>query len=81
MAKIFVTHKTFEKVGTKWILSEDFGKKEISRKEYDLLATEKWQGDRRTYGYTPLGYNVEKLVNIEPTCKQMKSERVFTFEG
>lgn len=80
MAKIYVSHKTFEKVGTKWALCEDFGTKEITRKEYDLLATEKWQGDRRTYGYTPLGYNVEKLVNIEPTCKQMKSERVFTFE-
>ena len=81
MVKIYVKHQTFEKVGKTWVLSEDFGKKEITRKEYDILATEKWQGDRRSYGYTPFGYTVEKLVNIEPTHKQRKSVREFTFEG
>lgn len=78
--KIYVSHRTYEKLGNKWALCEDFGTKEITRKEYDLLANEKWKGDKRTYGYTPLGYNVEKLVNIEPTHKQMKSVREFTFE-
>ena len=77
--KIYVTHRTYEKVGNTWALCEDFGTKGITWAEYETLANEKWQGDRRTYGYTPLGYTVEKLVNIEPTCKQMKSERVFTF--
>lgn len=78
--KIYTTHRTYKKVGKTWELTHDYGKNEISRKEYDLLATEKWKGDRRSYGYTPLGYNVEKLVNIEPTYKQHKSVRYFTFE-
>ena len=77
--KIIVNHQTFEKVGNKWILLDDFGTKEITRKEYDLLSTEKWVGDRRSYGYTCIGYVVEKLVNIEPMYKSLKSVRTFDF--
>ena len=77
--KIIMKHQTFEKVGNKWILLDDFGTKEITRKEYDILATEKWSGDRRSYGYTCIGYVVEKLVNIEPTYKNLKSVRIFDF--
>ena len=77
--KITVKHQTFEKVGNKWILLDDFGTKEITRKEYDLFANEKWSGDRRYYGYTCIGYVVEKLVNIEQTYKKLKSVRTFDF--
>ena len=77
--KIMMNHKTFEKVGNKWILLDDFGTTEISRKEYDTLATEKWKGDRRSYNYTCIGYVVEKLVNIEPVYKNLKSVRTFEF--
>lgn len=77
--KIIMKHETFEKVGNKWILLNYFGTKEISRKEYDLLASEKWSGDRRSYGYTCIGYVVEKLVNIEPMYKKLKSVRTFDF--
>jgi len=77
--KIMSHHQTFEKVGNKWILLDDFGTKEISRKEYDLLANEKWTGDRRYYGYTCIGYVVEKLVNIEPVYRNLKSVRTFDF--
>lgn len=77
--KIIMKHETFEKVGNKWILLDDFGTKEISRKEYDLLASEKWSGDLRSYGYTCIGYVVEKLVNIEPMYKKLKSVRTFDF--
>ena len=77
--KIIMKHQTFEKVGNKWSLLEDFGTKEISRKEYDLLANEKWTGDRRSYSYTCVGYVVKKLVNIEPMYKKLKSVRTFDF--
>ena len=77
--KIMMNHKTFEKIGNKWNLLDDFGTKEISRKEYDTLATEKWNGDRRSYNYTCIGYVVEKLVNIEPEYKTLKSIRTFEF--
>ena len=77
--KIIMKHQTFEKVGNKWILLDDFGTKEITRNEYDILATEKWSGDRRSYGYTCIGYVVEKLVNIEPAYKNLKSVRTFDF--
>ena len=77
--RITMKHQTFEKVGNKWALTNDFGEKEISRKEYDLLANEKWNGDRRSYGYTCIGYVVEKLVNIEPVYKNLKSVRTFDF--
>ena len=77
--KIMMKHQTFEKVGNKWILLNDFSTKEITRKEYDILATEKWIGDRRSYGYTCIGYVVEKLVNIEPVYKNLKSVRTFDF--
>ena len=77
--QIMMNHKTFEKVGNKWILLDDFGTTEISRKEYDTLAAEKWKGDRRHYGYTCIGYVVEKLVNIEPEYKTLKSIRTFEF--
>ena len=77
--KIMAHHQTFEKVGNKWILLDDFGTKEITRKEYDRLASEKWSGDRRSYGYTCIGYVVEKLVNIEPMYKKLKSVRTFDF--
>ena len=77
--KIIMKHETFEKIGNKWILLDDFGTKEISRKEYDLLANEKWSGDRRSYGYTCIGYVVEKLVNIESVYKNLKSVRSFDF--
>lgn len=77
--KIIMKHQTFEKVGNKWALAGDFGTKEISRKEYDRLANEKWLGDRRSYGYTCIGYTVEKLVNIEPMYKELKSVRTFDF--
>ena len=77
--RIMMNHKTFEKVGNKWILLDDFGTTEISRKEYDTLATEKWKGDRRYYGYTCIGYVVEKLTNIEPIYKNLKSVRTFNF--
>ena len=74
-----MNHKTFEKIGNKWNLLDDFGTTEISRKEYDTLATEKWNGDRRSYNYTCIGYVVEKLVNIEPEYKTLKSIRTFEF--
>lgn len=77
--KIMMTHKTFEKVGNKWILLDDFGTTEISRKKYDTLATERWMGDRRSYGYTCIGYVVVKLTNIEPINKHLKSVRTFNF--
>ena len=77
--KIMVHHQTFEKIGNKWILLDDFGTKEITRKEYDILASEKWSGDRRYYNYTCIGYVVEKLVNIEPVYKNLKSVRSFDF--
>ena len=77
--KIIMKHQTFEKVGNKWILLDDFDTKEITRKEYDRLATEKWAGVRRSYGYTCIGYAVEKLVNIEPIYKNLKSVRTFDF--
>ena len=77
--KIMVHHQTFEKIGNKWILLDDFGTKEITRKEYDRLASEKWSGDRRSYNYTCMGYVVEKLVNIEPVFKNLKSVRSFDF--
>ena len=77
--KIMMNHKTFEKVGNKWNLLDDFGTKEITRKEYDRLATEKWSGDRRSYGCTCIGNVVEKLVNVEPVYKNLKSVRTFDF--
>ena len=75
--KIMMNHQTFEKVGNIWILLDDFWTTEISRKQYDTLANEKWIGYRRSYGHTCIGYVVKKLVYIDPIYKNFKSVRTF----
>ena len=77
--KIMMKHQQFEKIGNKWNLLDDFGSMEISIQEYSILSNEKWKGDRRYYGYTCIGYVMEKLVNIEPEYKTLKSVRTFDF--
>lgn len=76
--KIMMNHKTFEKVGNRWELLDDFGTTEISMEVYQNLQNEKWKGDRRQYGYTCIGYVMEKLTNTQ-TDIGMKSVRMFDF--
>lgn len=79
--KFYVKHTTYTKDGNKWILEEqEEEKRQITLEEYELFKTEKWQGDRREYGYTPAGKQMTKLTNVEPVYKANKSVRVFTFE-
>lgn len=76
---IIENHQIFEKVGNRWKLKEDHGNRKISKEVYERLATEKWPGDSRSYGYTPFGKSVVKLTNIEPDYKELKSVRTFEF--
>lgn len=76
--KIMMNHKTFEKVGNRWELLDDFGTTEISLEVYQNLQNEKWKGDRRQYNYTCIGYVMEKLTNTQ-TAIGMKSVRMFDF--
>lgn len=76
--KIMMNHKTFEKVGNRWELLEDYGTMEISKEVYNTLQNEKWKGDKREYGYTCFGYCVEKLTNTQ-TDIGLKSVRTFDF--
>ena len=78
--KIFVEHKTYQRMSGKWVLSEDYGIEEISEKVYYNLSHDTWRGDRRTYGSTPFAYRgMRKLTNTERDLG-LKSVRVFTFK-
>lgn len=76
--KIMMSHKTYEKVGNRWKLLDDFGTVEISLEIYQNLQNEKWKGDRRQYDYTCIGYVMVKLTNTQ-TNIGMKSVRTFDF--
>lgn len=80
--KIYVEHKTYRKVNGRWELTKDYGTKEIKFEQYELLKNEKWKGDRRTfeYYYEFGGRMMVRLSNTEPTYRELKSVRVFTFK-
>lgn len=78
--KILMNRKSYEKIGNRWVLEEDYGTEEISKEMYSTLSNEKWKGDRREYDYTCYGYVMVKLSNIEQSTRRYKDVRTFTFE-
>lgn len=72
----------YEKVNGKWIVTKKYDEKRISEERYYHLKNEKLRGDRRTFQYDyEIGEKVMvKLSYTEPTYREIKSVREFTFK-
>ena len=57
------TIKHFELISNKWVQKEEEETKEITRKEYDMIVTNRFKDDRYYKGYTCLGYTPIKIVS------------------
>lgn len=80
--KIYMKKTNYEKVNGKWIVTKKYDEKRISEERYYHLKNEKLKGDRRTFQYDyEIGEKVMvKLSYTEPTYREIKSVREFTFE-
>ena len=80
--KIYMKKTNYEKVNGKWIVTKRYDEKRISEERYYHLKNEKLRGDRRTFQYDyEIGEKVMiKLSYTEPTYREIKSVREFTFK-
>lgn len=80
--KIYMKKTNYEKVNGKWIVTKKYDEKRISEERYYHLKNEKLRGDRRTFQYDyEIGEKVMvKLSYTEPTYREIKSVREFTFK-
>ena len=80
--KIYMKKTNYEKVDGKWIVTKKYDEVEISEERYFHLRDEKLRGDRRTfeYYYEFGGKMMVKLSSTEPTYREYKSVREFSFK-
>ena len=80
--KIYMIKTNYEKVNGKWIATKKYDEIEISEERYNHLKNEKLRGDRRTfeYYYEFGGKMMVKLSYTEPTYREYKSVREFSFK-
>lgn len=80
--KIYMKKTNYEKVNGKWIVTKRYDVVEISEERYYHLRDEKLKGDRRTfeYYYEFGGKMMVKLSSTEPTYREYKSVREFSFK-
>ena len=80
--KIYMKKTNYEKVNGKWIVAKTYDEVKISEERYYHLRDEKLRGDRRTfeYYYEFGGKMMVKLSSTEPTYREYKSVREFSFK-